>query len=90
MDESKAEYVRRQKQTRYHTCHWLGCDKQVPPAMWGCRAHWFRLPRVLRDKIWGAFQPGQERGDVQVSQSYFDVAQEVDEWVKTQVQREAA
>jgi len=32
---TKADYVRSQGQTRNHHCHWPGCDKQVPPAMWG-------------------------------------------------------
>ena len=57
---SKAAYVRSQGQTRDHHCHWPGCDKQVPPAQWGCKQHWFRLPKNLRDKIWATFRPGQE------------------------------
>jgi len=24
----------------------------VPPKMWGCKKHWFKLPKSLRDKIW--------------------------------------
>jgi len=39
---TKADYVRSQGQTRNHHCHWPGCDKQVPPAMWGCKGHWYR------------------------------------------------
>ena len=58
---SKADYVRSQGQTRNHHCHWPGCDRQVPPAMWGCKPHWFRLPAGLRRRIWAAYQPGQER-----------------------------
>lgn len=34
---AKADYARSQGQTREHHCHWPGCDKQVPPAMWGCK-----------------------------------------------------
>jgi len=34
-----------------HTCHWPGCNKEVPPAMWGCKTHWFSLPKRLRDRI---------------------------------------
>lgn len=43
-----------------HTCHWTGCTRAVPPAMWGCREHWFKLPKVLRDAIWREYRPGQE------------------------------
>lgn len=77
---SKADYVRRQKQTGNHHCHWPGCERQVPPAMWGCRQHWFALPKYLRDKIWGAYRPGQEI-DKRPSDEYLAVALEVREWI---------
>ena len=79
---TKADYVKRQPQTRKHTCHWPGCNRQVPPAMWGCRRHWFMLPKYLRDKVWRAYRPGQEEGLVPVSQAYCAVAQEVQDWIK--------
>ena len=77
---NKSAYVLAQPQTRSHTCHWPGCDKQVPPAMWGCRPHWFALPRKLRDKIWDAYRPGQEK-DMQVSEDYVTVSDEVQAWI---------
>ena len=43
-----------------HTCHWPGCKKPVPPRLWGCKRHWFRLPKSIRDEIWNQYQPGQE------------------------------
>ena len=43
-----------------HTCHHPHCDLPVPPKMLACRAHWFQLPRGLRDGIWAAYVPGQE------------------------------
>lgn len=79
--ENKKEYVRRQGQTRYHTCHWIGCEAQCPPSQWGCRAHWFKLPKRLRDKIWGAYVPSQERR-LDPSQAYITVAHEVQDWIK--------
>lgn len=77
---SKQGYVRSQGQTRNHTCHWPGCDKQVPPAMWGCKPHWFRLPKSLRDRIWDAYVPGQEKR-MDPSDEYLTVAHEVQEWI---------
>lgn len=77
----KAAYVLRQRQTRNHVCHWPGCTEQVTPAKWGCRRHWFMLPKVLRDKIWATFRPGQER-DMKPSPEYVAVAREVQEWIK--------
>ncbi len=79
----KADYVRHQPQTRKHHCHWPGCDKQVPPAMWGCKTHWFRLPQTLRNKIWRTYQPEQEI-DMTPSAEYLIVAQEVQAWIASQ------
>lgn len=80
MSESKRTYATRQRQTRDHTCHWPGCDKQVPPAMWGCKPHWFALPKHLRDAVWDAYVPGQERR-MDPSEDYLDVAREVQRWI---------
>lgn len=77
----KKAYVKSQKQTRPHHCHWPGCPKQVPPAMWGCYYHWMKLPKNLRDKIWAAYQPGQEK-TFHVSREYLEAAQEVQDWIR--------
>lgn len=84
---SKADYVRRQKQTRDHTCHWPGCTQQVPPAMWGCRAHWFRLPKSLRDRIWATYRPGQEI-TMTPSREYLEAANAVQEWIREREARD--
>lgn len=78
---AKARYVKAQPQSRMHTCHWPGCDKQVPPSMWGCRSHWFRLPKRLRDKIWAAYRPGQEV-DRRPSGVYVVAAREAELWIE--------
>lgn len=77
---SKAAYVLRQPQTRNHECHWPGCNKQVPPAMWGCRAHWFALPKSLRDDIWRTYRPGQEV-NMTPSAAYVAAAKRVQAWI---------
>lgn len=77
----KAEYVLRQKQTRPHTCHWPGCEQQVPPAMWGCKSHWFRIPKRLRYRIWETYNPGQEI-TLTPSDEYLEAAREVQDWIK--------
>lgn len=43
-----------------HTCHAEGCTVEVPPSMWGCRRHWFMVPKPLRDRVWATYRPGQE------------------------------
>lgn len=80
-DATKARYVQRQKQTRNHECHWPGCAQQVPPAMWGCKSHWFKLPKQLRDRIWATYEPGQEK-TLTPSAAYLDVADEVQRWIR--------
>lgn len=79
-DVSKADYVKAQGQTRSHTCHWPGCGKQVPPAMWGCSPHWFKLPKAIRDDIWRAYRPGQEK-DMKPSETYVQAARRAQEWI---------
>lgn len=76
----KVAHVKAAKQERDHRCHWPGCPKQVPPAMWGCREHWFRLPKRLRDKVWAAYRAGQEESGTP-SLEYLQVAREVREWI---------
>lgn len=78
----KVQYVLRQSQTRKHDCHWPGCNKQVPPAMWGCRVHWYMLPKRLRDRIWDTYEPGQEK-NMTPNRDYIQVAKEVQEWIAT-------
>ncbi len=79
--KTKADYVRSQGQTRSHHCHWPGCDKQVPPAMWGCKAHWFKLPAGLRARVWATYRPGQEI-TFTPSENYLRVADQVQQWIK--------
>lgn len=78
---AKTDYVKRQPQTRRHGCHWPCCDKQVPPAMWGCKLHWFKLPKRLRDRIWATYEIGQEV-DMTPSDEYLAVAREVQDWIQ--------
>lgn len=49
--------------------------------MWGCRLHWGRLPKALRDRIWAAYMPGQER-DMSPSAEYLQVADDVQRWIR--------
>jgi D-alanyl-D-alanine dipeptidase len=83
--KKKVKYVREQSQDREHTCHWPGCTVQVPPAMWGCKEHWFTLPRGLRLLIWNNYRPGQEK-DGKPSQEYLDAAWAVQEWIKKKIE----
>lgn len=70
------------KQTRDHRCHWPGCDRQVPPAMWGCARHWYMLPRSIRNAIWAAYRIGQEN-DMRPSMEYLAAAQAAEDWITT-------
>ena len=78
---SKADYVKSKPQTREHHCHWPGCEKQVPPAKWGCKAHWFKLPTRLRSLIWASYVPGQEI-TMTPSAEYIRAANLVQRWIQ--------
>lgn len=77
----KVAYVKTQGQTRDHHCHWPGCPEQVPPAKWGCAAHWFKLPKPLRARIWRTFDPGQEVNGTP-SVEYVVAARAAQDWIK--------
>jgi hypothetical protein len=78
---TKGDYVLAQTQTRFHLCHWPNCIRQVPPAMWGCSIHWFKLPIALRNRIWATFEPGQENRGTP-SPAYLKASDEVDQWIR--------
>jgi hypothetical protein len=48
--------------------------------MWGCRAHWYKLPKRLRDRIWESYRPGQET-DLSPSTEYLAAARDVQDWI---------
>lgn len=80
----KADYVRAkiaEGRAGNHHCHWPGCPKNVPPAQWGCKKHWFMLPLRLRNRIWRAFRPGQEESKTPSSE-YIEIALEVRAWIE--------
>lgn len=52
-----------------HTCHAAGCSIVIPPKLFMCRTHWFKLPQHLRNSIWAEYRPGQEI-DKQASARY--------------------
>jgi len=43
--------------------------------MWGCKRHWFMVPKPIRDRIWRHYRPGQER-DWKPSRAYLEAAKE--------------
>ena len=63
-----------------HKCHWPTCNREVPPKLWGCKEHWFRLPLRLRRKIWATYVPGQEITKTPSSE-YMEAALEVQAWI---------
>lgn len=82
--DTKRDHVRAARarnETFDHHCHWPGCEKKVPPAMWGCYRHWMKLPKWLRDKVWAVYRPGQEV-DKDPSPEYLAVANEVQAWIR--------
>jgi hypothetical protein len=80
---AKAGYVRQRRDSPAgtHHCHWPGCGKAVPPAMWGCTKHWYTLPQDLRDRIWRTFQPGQEISKTPAAE-YVEAARAVQAWIQ--------
>lgn len=47
-----------------HECAATGCYTQVIRAMLMCRRHWFMVSPATRARVWGTYEPGQERPGV--------------------------
>lgn len=77
---TKAAYVKAQGQTRRHHCHWPGCTRQIPPALFSCRQHWYSLPGDLRAAIWRTYVPGQEV-TATPSPAYIAASRAVQDWI---------
>jgi hypothetical protein len=43
--------------------------------MWGCKKHWFMVPKALRDRIWTTYRVGQ-CDDMNPSRAYLVTARE--------------
>lgn len=61
-----------------HTCHAEACEVHVPPKMFMCKKHWYKVPYELRLAVWAAYQPGQERldGTAFPTDEYLEVTRE--------------
>lgn len=57
-----------------HTCHAPRCRRVVPPKMFMCKPHWFKLRQKVRDAIWREYRSGQEK-DKRPSVRYLAVQQ---------------
>jgi len=64
-----------------HTCHCPHCNTTVPPKLFGCKSCWFFLPKHMRDAIWAAYRPGQERTK-DPSQRYLEAARVAVEYLR--------
>lgn len=69
------------KRAPLHRCHWPGCEVEVPPRLWGCCTHWFKLPRRIRDNIWKSYRNGQEE-DKNPSFAYVQAVKAARKWIK--------
>lgn len=64
-----------------HTCQWPGCTKEVSPELWGCKPHWFSLPKGIRNKLNAHYVPGQEITKTPNAE-YIAAALEAQDWIK--------
>lgn len=65
-----------------HRCPWPGCAVVVAADLWGCKAHWYEIPRALRQKLWAAYQSGQ--GVATASDDYRAASAAIDAWIAKQ------
>jgi hypothetical protein len=41
------------------TCSVGGCARQIDPSRLMCRAHWYAVPKHIRDLVWATWRSGQ-------------------------------
>lgn len=46
-----------------HECGHPRCRRQVSGDMLACRAHWYELPRGLRQRVYATYRRRQRTGD---------------------------
>ncbi len=64
-----------------HECGWPGCTNVVSISLWGCSFHWYKLPSLIRARIWAAYRPGQ--GVTRApSKEYLEAAKGAQDWIK--------
>lgn len=56
-----------------HHCHATNCQTPVPPEMFMCRKHWYKVPKSIRAKIWKTYRDGQ-CDDMEPSKEYCETA----------------
>ncbi len=44
--------------TRAKVCPAPGCGAEIERSMFACRAHWYSIPKELRDRLWAAYRGG--------------------------------
>lgn len=62
-----------------HRCFWPGCGEQLPLHLFGCKPHWFKLPKALRDTIWKEYRLAPR------SANHFKAMEAAIMWAKEQV-----
>lgn len=70
-----------------HTCHAIGCERNVPPKLLMCRAHWRKVPAALQRAVWATYRRGQE-DDKRPSRAYIEAANAAIASVAREEQRE--
>lgn len=53
--------------TDSHDCPAAGCTAQVPYAQFACRAHWYSIPKPLRDELWRAYRVDGQLSDAHLA-----------------------
>lgn len=69
--------------TNVHTCHWPGCTSHIPPRLFACKKHWFKLPLKIRTRILATYVPGQEISKTP-SLAYIEAAKAAQRWIAEQ------
>lgn len=71
-----------------HTCHAIGCSAVIPPRLFMCREHWYKLPYHYRKEVFRYYKAGQEVSK-NPSRKYIQAASAAIAWLNKKTKRES-
>ena len=61
-------------------CPWPGCGKNIPQSIWGCKRHWFMLPKDIRDWVLSTYEKGINM-HLTPTRAYLDATKAAQDWI---------
>jgi hypothetical protein len=68
-----------------HQCPAMHCTRRVRQDMLTCRAHWFMIPKQLRDDVWATYAGGSGMGSIEHTEAITAAVDALNEKIRAMV-----